>query len=257
MKEQLYTIPLMDAFRAEDECPFCFVERKLEEHTLDFVLGSGSSYMEDDVRAETDSCGFCRAHYKKMYEYGNRLGAGLIMKTHFQKLNQELEEQIKMFSPSRASLISKLKKPKTSGSSSRTTLGTWAKAKEESCYICNFYKNTYQRYLDTFFEMYRKDPAFKELFLGSKGFCIPHFGDLAEQGDAVLSDKEKEQFFEELLPLMKENMKRLYDDLDWFCDKFDYRYKDADWKTSKDALQRSMQKAAGSYPADPPYTSAK
>ena len=29
MKEKLYTIPLMDAFKAEDECPFCFVERQL------------------------------------------------------------------------------------------------------------------------------------------------------------------------------------------------------------------------------------
>ncbi|MDO4275493.1 MAG: DUF6062 family protein [Eubacteriales bacterium] len=257
MKEQLYTIPLMDAFRAEDECPFCFVERKLEEHTLDFVLGPGASYMEDDVRAETDSYGFCRTHYKKMYEYGNRLGSGLIMKTHFQKLNKELDEQIKMFAPSRASIMDKLKKQKTKDTSSRTSLGAWTKTKEESCYICNFYKNTYQRYLDTFFEMYRKDASFKELFRSSKGFCIPHFGDLAEEGDRVLSDKEKKEFFQEFLPLMKDNMKRLYDDLDWFCDKFDYRYKDADWKTSKDALQRAMQKAAGGYPADPPYTSAK
>ena len=32
MKEKLYTIPLMDAFKAEDECPFCFVERQLEQH---------------------------------------------------------------------------------------------------------------------------------------------------------------------------------------------------------------------------------
>ena len=45
-------------------------------------------------------------------------------------------------------------------------------------------------------------------------------------------------------------MQRLSDDLDWFCDKFDYRNKDADWRTSKDALPRGMQKAAGGYPAD-------
>ena len=30
MKEKLYTIPLMDAFKAGDECPFCFVERQSE-----------------------------------------------------------------------------------------------------------------------------------------------------------------------------------------------------------------------------------
>ena len=54
MKEKIYTIPLMDAFHADDECPFCFIERNLEQHALDFVLGQGASYMEDDVRAETD-----------------------------------------------------------------------------------------------------------------------------------------------------------------------------------------------------------
>ena len=74
MKEKLYTIPLMDAFKAEDECPFCFVERQLEQHAMDFVLGAGASYMEDDVRAETDKMGFCRTHYKKMYDYGNLPG---------------------------------------------------------------------------------------------------------------------------------------------------------------------------------------
>lgn len=257
MKEKLYTIPLLDAFRAEDECPFCFIERQLEEHALDFVLGPGASYMEDDVRAETDAQGFCRTHYKKMYEYGNRLGNGLILKTHFQKLNQELDEQIKMFAPSRASLLGRFKKSKGEETSSRTNLGSWAASKQESCYICNFYKNSYQRYLDTFFDMFRKNPELKELLKKGKGFCIPHFGELAEEGNRVLSDKEKQEFFGILLPLMKENLNRIYQDLDWFCDKFDYRNKDADWKTSKDALPRSMQKAAGGYPADPAYTADK
>lgn len=93
MKEKLYTIPLMDAFKAEDECPFCFVERQLEQHAMDFVLGAGASYMEDDVRAETDKMGFCRTHYKKMYDYGNRLGTGLILKTHFQYKTKELHDR--------------------------------------------------------------------------------------------------------------------------------------------------------------------
>lgn len=253
MKEKLYTIPLTDAFRAGDECPFCFIERRLEEHALDFVLGPGASYMEDDIRAETDALGFCRIHYKKMYEYGNRLGTGLILKTHFSKLNQELEQQIKMFAPSRTTLLSRLKKPQSPDTDTRTSVGAWAFSKKESCYICNYYEKTYQRYLDTFFELYRKNPEFKELFLNSKGFCIPHFGELADGADRILSAKDKEEFFHELFPLMQKNLQRLYEDLDWFCNKFDYRYKDADWKTAKDALQRSMQKAAGGYPADPPY----
>lgn len=58
MKEQLYTIPLNDAFAADDECPFCFIEQNLEQDLLDFTLGSGSSYMESDIRDLTDKEGF-------------------------------------------------------------------------------------------------------------------------------------------------------------------------------------------------------
>ena len=67
MKEELYTIPLMDAFRAEDECPFCYIERAVEQDLMDFCLGAGSSYMEADIREATDKAGFCRAHFKKMF----------------------------------------------------------------------------------------------------------------------------------------------------------------------------------------------
>ena len=79
MKEQLYTIPLMDAFREKDECPFCFIHRSLEQHAIDFTLGSGASYMEDDIRFQTDKAGFCKDHYQKMFLYGNRLGSALIL----------------------------------------------------------------------------------------------------------------------------------------------------------------------------------
>lgn len=257
MKEKIYTIPLMDAMKAGDECPFCFIERQLERHSMDFVLGAGASYMEDDVRAETDKMGFCRTHYKKMYEYGNRLGTGLILHTHFQKKSKELHEQIKMFSPGKASVLNRFKKAKTGTDGIKTSLGTWAKAEEDSCYICNFYKNTYTLYLETFFDLFKKNEEFRGLFKSGKGVCIPHFGDLVEAAEKSLSDKEKKEFYAILFPMMEENMERLCGELEWFCDKFDYRNKDADWGTSKDALQRGMQKAAGGYPADEPYVMDK
>ena len=69
MKEKLYTIPMNDAVNAKDECPFCYVERDVEQDLLDLVLGSGSSYMEADMRENTDKEGFCRYHFKKLFEY--------------------------------------------------------------------------------------------------------------------------------------------------------------------------------------------
>ena len=48
MKEQLYTIPVNEAFALDCECPVCAMHHKLKEDALDFTLGP--SYMEDDIR---------------------------------------------------------------------------------------------------------------------------------------------------------------------------------------------------------------
>ena len=105
MKETLYTIPLNDAVNADDECPFCFIEREVEQDLLDFALGSGSSYMESDVREATDKAGFCREHFKKMFDYGNTLGNGWILKTHYAKMRGEMKEQFAKFAPTKSSFI--------------------------------------------------------------------------------------------------------------------------------------------------------
>lgn len=253
MKEQLYTIPLNDAINAEDECPFCFIERKTEQDLMDFVLGSGSSYMESDIREATDKSGFCRAHFKKMFDYGNTLGNAWILKTHYQKIYQEMKAQFASFSPQKSPLIKKFQK----NAESSNPIGIWVREKESSCYICSHYKETYARYLDTFFVMYKKDAAFREKIERSKGFCLPHFGDLCENADDKLNDKEKSGFYTMLFRLMDENIMRLSEDVSWLVEKFDYRNKDADWKNSKDAIQRGMQKLKGGYPADAPYQMSK
>ena len=43
MKETIATIPLMNAFHADDECPFCYLEREAEQHAISFILGSALS----------------------------------------------------------------------------------------------------------------------------------------------------------------------------------------------------------------------
>ena len=91
MKEQIHTIPISDAFDNAGECPFCYIEKRTEDHVMDFVLGHGASYMEADIRDMTDKEGFCRAHFKKMFDYGNSLGNAWILKTMYMR---HIEERI-------------------------------------------------------------------------------------------------------------------------------------------------------------------
>ncbi|MDE6904474.1 MAG: hypothetical protein K2P76_06010 [Lachnospiraceae bacterium] len=250
MKQKIETIPLIKAFEEKDECPFCCLERQAEQHALSFILGS--AYMEDDIREQTDKTGFCRHHYKMMYDYGNRLGSALILSTHMKKLNQEMAGEFKKFSPGKSSLKSKFQKTDVS-KEPKTSIGQWVTEKEHSCYVCHHFNDIYNRYLETFIDLYKKDGDFRSLFFESKGFCLPHFRDLVETADAKLSDKEKETFFPKVFSIMLENMERVQEDVSWFVQKNDYLNKDKPWGNSTDSIQRAMQKCAGGYPADPVF----
>ena len=251
MKEKLYTIPLNDAVNANDECPFCFIERKLEQDSLNFVLGNGSSYMESDIREQTDKAGFCRVHMKKMFDYGNTLGNALILQTHYRKIRGEMKKEFEEFSPKKSSLFKALRRSEPD--SERNSIASWIDEKDKSCFVCQSIADTFARYIETFFWLYRHDNEFRDKILSGKGFCLHHFGILCENAEKYLNDKEKASFYPAMFELMDKNFQRMEEDLVWLSDKFDYRNKDADWKNSKDALQRGMQKLHGGYPADPIY----
>ncbi len=95
MKEQIHTIPISEAMENAGECPFCYIERRTEEHMMNFVLGHGASYMEADIRDMTDREGFCRAHFKKMFDFGNSLGNAWILKTLYKRHMEEMDKEFK------------------------------------------------------------------------------------------------------------------------------------------------------------------
>ena len=254
MKEQLYTIPLMDAFRAEDECPFCYIERDVEQNALDFVLGRDASYMQDHVRMETDRIGFCRKHYEKMFNYGETLANALILETRIKYLMKEMKSEMKKCSvSSKISLKDKMLKDPSS-MRDNNNVSRWVHEKEESCYICDHIKRNYDRYVATFFYLYKKkESEFIDLVKNGKGMCLHHLADILDAAPLYLNKKEEEELRNILFPQTIANMERVLEDVEWLQKKFDYRYKDAEWKNSRDAVQRAMQKITGGHPADPPY----
>ena len=189
MKEKLYTIPINDAVNADDECPMCFIERSIEQDLMDFVLGSGSTYMESDVREKTDNAGFCRAHFKKMYDYGNTLGNAWIMKTHMKKMMDEMWQAKTLYAVTKNGPLSMLKRSSTPGANA---FSAWVEKRGKKCYICNAFEENYDRYMLTFFEMYFNDSEFKTKVNSHKGFCLPHFGDLLNYASCHLSEKQQQ-----------------------------------------------------------------
>jgi hypothetical protein len=249
MKEKIHTIPVNEGFQSGDECPFCHMEREAEQRIIKYVLGASASYMEPSTRTTTDKEGFCGAHLKKMYDYGNPLGSALIMQTYLADLLEELNQEMNDFQlPGKRSLFAK------KSQQDDCSLIQWAQQKQSTCFICKRLEENMVRYFRTFFVLI-KDPEFRNRVEGSKGFCMRHFLQLMEQAQDKLPNDQREWFYPTVFRLMQENLVRVKEDLDWFIKKADYRNASADWKNSRDALPRTMQKLKGSYPADPPFQS--
>ena len=233
MKEQLYTIPVNDAFAVDCECPVCSMYDSLEKDAIEFTMGP--SYMEEDIRMETNKIGFCTHHVKQLYKHQNRLGLALILHTHMQRTNRDLEDLLSSDKPVKKGLFAK----KTENASPVTE---YIENLNHSCYICNRIDRIFARYLATIYHCYEHDEEFRRKFAASKGFCTKHFGMLYEGAPSSLSGKRLPEFIKTLNEVYLTNMKRVTDDLEWFTDKFDYRNEDKPWKNSKDALPRSMNK---------------
>jgi hypothetical protein len=232
LKEKLYTIPVNDAFDADCECPICFMRKILETNAIDFTMGP--SYMEDDIREATSRLGFCEKHLEQLYKNQNRLGLALIMKTHMDKIVKDVEKRsgnVKFSSPS---LFKKKAEP--------SAVASYLDELEDQCFVCDKVKGPFERYIVTVFYLYHQEEAFRNKFKASKGFCVKHYKTLYTEAPNNLSGEELNQFIQVLNELFLTNMKRVSDDLEWFINKFDYRYADEPWKNSKDALPRSLQK---------------
>ncbi|MBR6643412.1 MAG: hypothetical protein IKL28_07110 [Lachnospiraceae bacterium] len=232
MKEQLYTIPVNEAFTVDCECPVCAMRHKLKEDALDYTLGP--SYMEDDIRMVTDKVGFCKEHVQELYNKQNRLGLALMLKTHADKTIRDVSKLVKNYKPAKPSLFKK--------DTETNPMLTYLDEVQHSCFVCNKINNVFERYIATIFFLYEKESEFRNTVDNCKGFCSEHYALLLREAPKQLSQKYVEDFTKALHKSYIQGMERVRDDLSWFIDKFDYRYTNEPWKNSKDSLQRMMMK---------------
>lgn len=238
MKEEIYTIPVMDGFKEDCECPFCAMKRTLEENTINYVLSP--SYMEEDVRGETNAKGFCQTHMQRLYTEGNALGLALMLHSHLKAQHETIDKLLQS-----AAAPKKLFSKKTA---EKTPLEQHRQRLSSSCYVCERVEEVFERYLTAFFMLWKRDAEFRQLVKSSKGFCLDHFMQVYEAASQHLSGEKLTEFRQLIASLETENLKRVEDDLEWFTLKFDYRYKEQPWKNAKDALPRSILKINSQFP---------
>lgn len=229
MKEKIYTIPLTEAFSKKCECPFCELEKKLEKEAAEYALGA--SMMEPESRIESNEKGFCRRHFDMLLKEQKALSLALVLDTHI----KETIKKVSSVQTAKGGLFSKKK-------------GGFAELTEKinkinsSCVICDKIDYTLTKFARVFWYLYKNEPEFKESVKKTNGFCLPHFELLLKNAEAELGANAAFALCEEIIELEISSLSALSEDTSWFTKKFDYRYKDAPWKNSKDAVFRAVRK---------------
>lgn len=235
MKEKLYTIPINDALNVDCECPLCAMYSQLEEDALRNTM---AGYMVEEQRMESNKTGFCEKHIQMLMKRQDKLGVSLMLNTHMETVIKELEN----------CAVETVKKPLFGkGKADGNVVTAYTEKVSNSCFVCDKIEAIFSQYLRTICYLYKKESDFREKLISSKGLCTKHYGMLCRTGMEQLGGTVQEQFLNDIKQLYLENMKRVKADLDWYIQKYDYRFKDEPWKNSKDAVERSLTKLNSIY----------
>ncbi len=202
MRESILTIPINEVFEPKCGCPICQMRDTVEQHISEYIMGA--AMMEPDVRIETNKLGFCHTHFEMLLQQNNRLSLGLMLNTHLQSLRSEIFEKKSIF-------FSKGAKAKK------------ASEIEETCFVCSKVDWGIDHMMETLFTMYQKDEAFRKLFREQEYICIPHYNLLMSKAAVKLTKGDLNSFVKDLDKLVSDYMAKLNEDVDMFCNSFDYR----------------------------------
>lgn len=221
MEEKIYTIPVNEAFETAEGCPFCALQKKLEDDELDLILGA--SMMEPDIRMETNRLGFCGKHIRRMFTMKNRLGLGLMLESHLAHIRKSVETKPSLFT-------------KDAGAATAKALDEL----EGSCYVCRKVGEKLEKMIGTAVLLWERDPEFRKKTEGRKYFCLPHYARFLQEASNHMSKKRYPDFLKAVNETETAYFDKLSGDVSWFCKKFDYRYDAEPWYDSKDAVERAI-----------------
>lgn len=231
MKDDICTIPIRESFEQNDGCPLCHMRDHAEKRAVEYICGS--AMMEPDVRIKTNEMGFCHHHYGQMLGQRNRLAVALILDSHLKELEKKCfgSEKSLLRAPTGQRLYKTARM-------------------NETCFICDRMEWGMSRMVRNLMDLYEQDRDFRMLFDSQPGLCMPHYHLLAESALQTLSKRWRGEFQKSAERLALTTLRNLHTDVRHFCDMFDYRNnkEDADWGTSRDAIERSVHFLTGRTP---------
>ena len=222
MRYHISTALILQEFsKTESECPLCEIKSIVEKNVVEQYLNE--AVMVTNVRYTVNAKGFCPDHFDMLFAGQSKLGLALQCVTRMNVLKENLD------SPKNVAMAKKQAKKLVES--------------EKTCVICDTVEDHMQRYYKTVAELYFAEEDFRELIGYTKGFCLKDYAQLVL--NSTYAATKANEYVKTIAALENENFERVQGDLQWFCDRHDFRNAGKDLGGAKDALPRTRTKIYG------------
>ncbi|UKI36589.1 MAG: DUF6062 family protein [Clostridiales bacterium] len=165
----------------------CAFMREEEKKLIDYTVGA--SMMEPDVREVTNKKGFCKKHFNDIFNTPNKLSCALVTQTHMEEIIKNLKLGNEKIEKSEKGFFKKKDGFDTALLSETADI----EKLNSSCAVCDRLDDILDKFLQNLIYLYETEPEFKEKFLNSKGFCLPHFEKAFKVGVKTFERRKKRE----------------------------------------------------------------
>ncbi len=237
MAEQIYTIPINEAFEERGGCPLCRMRQKLERESLEYVMGA--AMMDPDVRVRTNRLGFCRKHFDDMLSMKNRLSLALMLESHLDEIANFFPEDLsnlpdvpppppgqppeELPPPARMAPLDPPPRMARMRHYHGPNPAMAVLEQHRSCYVCRRAAEFERNVLSNVAHMWKRDESFREKLRGQEYFCLDHYGRLLHFARHELNDPSFRELHRTLTEINGRYIRQLRQDVTGFCRSFDHQ----------------------------------
>lgn len=213
-------IRIYESFEKKEKCALCRSIEEFENQVLNSI--STDLVMDLDFFPKFgDEYTFCDYHMSKMEDMRDKLGMAIMLKKLITLEIRKMESG----------------QPENKGSKL-----FMKKLHDKKCFVCEKVNiKAMNSDISITLDLWKNKESFRENFKGQEYFCFKHNRLLINEAKNKLSKKEFQVFREEITNVQMKYCKELENDLEWFINKFDYRYSNEPWYNAKDSIYRARE----------------
>ena len=213
-------IRIYESFEKKEKCALCRCIEDFENQVLNAISTDLVMDLEFFTKFGNEYT-FCDYHMSKIEDMQDKLGMAIMLK----KL-----------------ITLEIRKMESGQIENKKTKLFMKKSNDKKCFVCEKVNlKAMNMDIDITLDLWKNTNSFRENFRSQQCFCFKHNKLLLNGAKDKFNKNDFEIFKEEITAVQLKYCKELENDLEWFINKFDYRYQNEPWYNSKDSLYRARE----------------